>query len=237
MAKLSSMYTYLLFDCDNTLLDFDQGELLAFQALCQDFGIDAGSYPLYHTLNQQCWKELEQGKLDQQELRAERFRRFLPLVGCAVSPQAASDRFLQELSRQGIPYPQTKPLLTELRKRGYVLYLASNGIAFVQRGRYQACDLLSYLDGAFVSEDLGFQKPDRRFFDEMLRRIGSPDRKSCLMIGDSLSSDIAGGNAAGIDTVWLNQEGETIPKVQRPTYVIKNLTEVLALLPPRSQSQ
>ncbi|MFA7167976.1 MAG: YjjG family noncanonical pyrimidine nucleotidase [Sphaerochaetaceae bacterium] len=231
------MYTYLFFDCDNTLLDFDQGERNAFSILCKELDIDPGSYPLYHTLNSECWKEFERGELGQLELRMERFRRFLPSTGTTASAQEASNLFLSALSTEGIPYPETKPMLTELRRRGYRLYLASNGIAFVQQGRYKACNLLSYVDGAFVSEEIGYQKPDPRFFDAVCKHEGITDKKQCVMIGDSLTSDIKGGKAAGIDTIWYRREGATKDDVIVPDRTITRLTELLELLPPRSPAR
>jgi len=231
------MYKYLLFDCDNTLLDFDQGERNAFETLCAAFSINPLTYPVYHTHNLACWKEFEQGKLQQQELSVERFRRFLPHTGASVTPQQASDFFIRELSLQGIPYPQTKPLLTELRKRGYLLYLASNGIATVQHGRYAACGITSFFDGVFISEELGFQKPDKRFFEAIFSQTCITDPEHAVMIGDSLSSDIKGGKAAGIGTIWFDRN-ETAGKPDVvPDHTITTLTDLLALLPPRSPSQ
>lgn len=137
-------YPYLFLDCDGTLFDFDQSERNAIKFLSGQIGFDyEKGMSVYHEVNAQCWAELEQGLMDQEQLRVERFRRFLPLVGCKADPEKANEIYGDALAKEGIPYPFTKPLLTRLRSLGYKLYITTNGIPATQWGRYHASGITS----------------------------------------------------------------------------------------------
>ena len=198
-------YPYLFLDCDGTLFDFDQSERNAIKFLSGQIGFDyEKGMPIYHQVNAQCWAELEQGLMDQEQLRVERFRRFLPVVGCKAEPEKANEIYGDALAKEGIPYPFTKPLLTRLRALGHKLYITTNGIPATQWGRYHASGIIPYVDDIFISGELGYSKPDPRYFEVVLAKLGNPDRSLCAIVGDSLTSDIQGGRNAHIHTIWYN---------------------------------
>ena len=111
-------------------------------------------------------------------------------------------------------------------------YVVTNGTRSVQDSRLKKCGLLPYFDGVFISEKIGFSKPDTRFFEIATASIQSFDKKKTVIIGDSLSSDIAGGIAYGIDTVWFNPEGKPAPAdmAGKITFTAKNYDEIYSFI-------
>lgn len=228
------MYRYLFFDADGTLFDFNEAERRAIQAMAGEFGIvlDDEHIAHYQASNLSCWKAFERGELTLKELRTERFVRFNDATGFSFDPHKSSVRYQHHLSRQGILYEDSIDVLTTLKARGYTLYLASNGIAEVQHGRIADAKVAHFFDEIFISEEMGVQKPAVRYFEMMLERTGlGPHKASCVMIGDSLSSDIKGGIDSGMDTVWLNMEGSEQSTLS-PTYTVTALKQLLDLFTP-----
>jgi len=226
------MYRYLFFDADGTLFDFDEAERRAMLLMGREAGILFNDEHLdcYQRANLSCWKAFERGELTLSQLKTERFARFNSACNLSLDPGESSRRYQRELSRQGILYDDAIAILTQLKERGYTLYLASNGIAEVQRGRIKEAGVAHFFDDIFISEEMGVQKPDVRFFAEMLQRTGLTEEKdACLMIGDSLTSDIQGGRESGLDTLWINMKGESGP-TPPPTHTITSLGEILGLL-------
>ena len=86
----------------------------------------------------------------------------------------------------------------------YRLFLASNGTASVQKGRMTSANLYRFFEKSFVSQEIGHNKPSREYFEAAFAMIPGFDKSKCLMVGDSLTSDIRGGINAGIKTCWVN---------------------------------
>lgn len=126
--------------------------------------------------------------------------------------------------------PQAQALLQQLSQLPQLqLYIVSNGVAKTQNMRLQDSGFAPYFKQVFVSEAVGYQKPDVRFFDSVANNITNFDKNKTLIIGDSLTSDIQGGVNAGIDTVWYNPQHLTTTTVQ-PTYQISELLSLLKLV-------
>ena len=84
---------------------------------------------------------------------------------------------------------------------------------------------------SLFSEELGYEKPAREYFDIVAERIPHFDREKTLLIGDSLSSDMRGGQNAGIDTCWFCRSDEAkLPEGLTVTYTVRNAEELYALL-------
>ncbi|WP_320129536.1 YjjG family noncanonical pyrimidine nucleotidase [uncultured Sphaerochaeta sp.] len=229
------MYRNLFLDADGTLFDFSLAERRAFSLLAQQLGFPdtEENLELYGEVNEKCWKELEQGITTLQELKTQRFKIFLALLGIPVEGTEVSSAYETHLSRQGLLFPESKSTLETLIKRGYRLYLASNGISFVQRGRLAASSLEKYFTDIFISEEVGFQKPDPRFFAYMLQKADLQDKQEeCIMIGDSESSDMQGGQNSNLDTLWIHTEETSCSLAQKPTYECKSIEEILDFFPP-----
>ncbi len=139
-------------------------------------------------------------------------------------------RYQNFLSQQGQILTGAETLLEKLTDEGYRIFGATNGIANIQTGRMANSNIASYFEQVFISDRIGFQKPDKAFYDYITEDIAYFDYSRALMIGDSLLADIQGGNNAGIDTVWYNPYIKTNETGIRPTYEVNDYKQLLALL-------
>ena len=201
-------YKYLLFDADNTLFDFDRAEHDAFlmlDALCPGAFTEA-TYSAYHEINRNVWHMLERGEITKNELKTERFRRHLSRLGVQHNCDLIN-RIAEEYTRNlSLGTALTDGALETVRtlSEHYAVYIVTNGLTDVQSARLHSSELAPYIDRMFISEEVGFDKPDERFFDYVISEIGEPDRSAYVVIGDSLTSDIDGAARSGIDCIYYD---------------------------------
>ena len=225
-------YKFLLFDLDHTLLDFDTAEDVALTQLLKEEGVaDIQAYKDYYVpMNKALWKDLEQKKITKHELVNTRFSKLFEHFGIEKDGTYLANRYQFYLAQQGQVFSGAIELLDALIDRGYELYAATNGITTIQTGRLAQSGLAPYFNQVFISEQLQTQKPDAQFYERIGARIPNFNKKYALMIGDSLSADIQGGNNAGIDTVWYNpQHLENKTQVQS-TYEVHSYQDLLDCL-------
>ena len=225
-------YKFLLFDLDHTLLDFDAAEDVALSQLLNEEGVeDIQAYKNYYVpMNKALWKDLEQKKITKQELVNTRFAKLFAHFGIEKDGAYLAERYQFFLSKQGQIFPSVEDLLKKLISRGYELYAATNGITFIQTGRLEQSGIATFFKEIFISEQLHTQKPDAAFYEKIGARISNFDKKYALMIGDSLSADIQGGNNAGIDTIWYNPHHLVNKSLAQPTYEVDSYQALLELL-------
>lgn len=202
-------YEILLFDADDTLFDFGACEALAFKETMADFGveIDGEMGRRYAAINDSCWKRFERGELEKKELVVLRFALFLEEYGKTGDPAAINARYLEALSRQAILLEGARELLEALKERAR-MFIITNGTYAVQKGRFARSGLLPYFEEVFISEKMGTKKPEKRFFELVEEAIDGFDPQKTLVIGDSLTSDMAGAYAYGLDRLWFNPKGK-----------------------------
>ena len=224
-------YEYLLFDIDNTLMDFTAGEKTALFQSMEEMGvpITEADYQRYLEINRAAWARFETGELDSKAVQRVRFEDYAIHLGVpAEQGTALNAHYVENLGQQAILLPGAMEMLETLSKR-YKLAVATNGLTLVQRARLQKSGFLPMLGGVFISQEMGVQKPDKAYYDYIFNSFGDADRAKYLMIGDSLSADIAGGVNAGIDTCWYRPTGAGEPLI-RPTYTVDGFDELLSLL-------
>lgn len=228
MAK----YYCVLFDADNTLLNFDAAESKALAETLVNYGIepDAETVQTYRTINEELWAQLEKGQIRREKLLNERFTRFLKAIDAAGNGAEMNRYYLEQLSSH--PDLMNGEVLDVLHELSEVATLAivSNGVAKVQNRRVEESGILNYMEEVFVSEKLDSEKPNRKIFDTALRALGVENREHVLMVGDSLSSDVQGGANAGLDTCWFNPDHAENPGKVIPTYEIASLTELYSIV-------
>jgi YjjG family noncanonical pyrimidine nucleotidase len=222
-------YTWLLFDADDTLLDFPKAEADALRWTLEQSGLPfrPGFFGLYARYNQQVWGEFERGEVTSQELRIKRFRLFFDELGIPADPQAVSPLYLRNLALGADLLPGALDVIEKLKGCCH-LALITNGLADVQRPRLARSPLRDSFEKIFISEELGVAKPSPAYFDIVFREIGQPPKSSVLIIGDSPTSDIKGGLDYSIDTCWYNpkRKATDLPV----TYQVSHLQELPPLL-------
>jgi len=225
-------YKFLLFDLDHTLLDFDAAEDVALTQLLKEEGVaDIQAYKDYYVpMNKSLWKDLELKKITKKELVNTRFSKLFSHFGIEKDGIYLAEHYQFYLAQQGQVFSGAMELLDSLIDRGYELYAATNGITTIQTGRLEQSGIAPFFKEIFISEQLHTQKPDAAFYEKIGARIPNFDKKYALMIGDSLSADIQGGNNAGIDTIWYNPHHLENKTLAKPTYEVDSYQALLEIL-------
>ena len=222
-------YEVILLDVDNTLFDFSKCGSDALRKTCEDVGY-AYSKALnekYNEFNEMLWHSLEKGEIDLKTLKEKRFEKLITYYKINAEPKAMSQHFMRHLGETDFEIEGAFELCKKLSQY-FTLATMTNGISMVQRSRLKKSRLGALFSHQFISEEIGYSKPDPRIFEYVLKALDMTDKEKILMAGDSLSSDMKGGYAAGIDTCFFNPKGIeiTVPV----TYSIKHLLELPKLL-------
>ncbi len=224
------MIEFLFLDLDDTILDFHKAERIAIGKTIREFGVEPTEeiLKLYHEINKWHWEQLELGKLTRGEVLVNRFGVLFEQLGKDVDAAVCARVYEKNLSIGHYFLPGAEEAVDRLSKK-YRLFLASNGTAVVQKGRMTSANLYRFFEKVFVSQEIGFNKPSKEYFEGCFAQIPGFDRERAMIVGDSLSSDIKGGINAGIKTVWVNPEHKECGAV-KPDYEIGALSQLEALL-------
>lgn len=223
-------YRYLLIDSDATLLDFERSEREAITEVFDSFSIPVTEeiLSIYSKANREQWELLEKRQITKSQLRVDRFINFCQRTGYDRSAVDLAETYESALASKSFLLPGALDVCTYLSSK-YELYLVTNGFKQVQRGRFDPSPLAPLFRDVFVSEIVGADKPDKAYFDYVKAHIPGFRDDMALMIGDSLSSDMAGGIGAGLDVCWFNPHHKENPGL-RLTYVISDLKELKNIL-------
>lgn len=227
-------YDTLLFDIDNTLLDFKADESQALKRLFDFVGIKLTDelHQKYSAYNQSLWQKLEHNEITRNELLATRFKVFFN-ENCNrdVTDLNLSERYINYLSDGHDLMPHAAELLQTFYQNSQVrLEVATNGVPQTQYKRLKDAEIMNYFDQIFVSQEIGVNKPNIEFFNYIQNHLEKFNARRTLMIGDSLTSDIQGGNNAHIDTVWFNPQHIKNSSPAQPTYEIDNLLQIKEII-------
>ncbi len=225
-------YPYLLFDADDTLFDFPQASAHAFAALCQlqDIPNTQETRELYRTINHALWAAFDRREITKEQVVHDRFTQFLSKLGLDRDPDQCNQDYLDVLSQFVFPLPYAEEVCRELAARGHKLYIITNAVASVQRRRLDVCTFGEVFSGAFISEEAGAAKPELAYYDYVFSQVPELTRNNCLVIGDSLTSDIPGANNAGLPCCWFNPQKKPADPALRIDYEIQDLRELLAIV-------
>ena len=225
------MFEYLFLDLDDTILDFHKAEHIAIGRVMTQFGVEPTEErrARYSQINKWHWHQLELKKMTRDEVLEGRFAAFFAELGIDVDRYAVARLYEEYLSQGHWFMPGAEEAVEALHQK-YRLFLASNGTASVQKGRMTSANLYRFFEISFVSQEIGHNKPSKEYFDAAFARIPGFDKSKCLMVGDSLTSDILGGINAGIKTCWVNPGHKEAPAHLKPDYEIEALHQLPALL-------
>ena len=236
----------ILFDLDRTLWDFDVNADRTYRAMFDLFGLEQlchVDYQAFHSrycqINDMLWEAYRQGTLSKEHLSLRRFSFTLADFGCdPESPDIIrlslkmADYYVVEGTRQSGLMPGAKKLMEWLssRRDSYRMAVITNGFSEAQLPKMRHSGIDSFFDYVFLSEDVGYMKPDRRFFDVAMKKMkAGPD--DCLVVGDDYMVDIMGAMNAGIPQVWYNYASHELAEGQpKPTYTISHLLQLREIL-------
>ncbi len=224
-------YEFLLFDLDHTLLDSSASQAAAYELTMREAGVDdpAGHFDRFTRINEALWADVEAGRIQPDDVRVARFAQLVAEIRIDADPETMGETFVRGLSTNGDLFPGATKMLDDVTSTAS-LALVSNGIGSVQRARIDRLGIEHYFDAILISGEVGTAKPSSAIFDLTFEQLGQPPKPSAVMIGDSLSSDIAGGNNYGIDTCWFNRLGIPTPSEPTATHEITSLTQLANLV-------
>ncbi|NLU24864.1 MAG: noncanonical pyrimidine nucleotidase, YjjG family [Clostridiales bacterium] len=224
-------YPYVLLDADNTLFDFDTGNRNAFRAVCetQDIPDTDENFALYETCNNAMWAAFDRGECTKDFIVIERFRIFLNKLGLRRDPAVCNQVHLTTLGKSKLLLPHAEEVCRTL-SRQCKLYIVTNAVAAVQKSRLAGSGVAPYIEEAFISEDAGASKPSKAYFNYVFGKVPALTTQNCLLVGDSLSSDIQGANNAGLPCCWFNRKGYAHPEGLRIDYEIADLRQLYNII-------
>ena len=225
-------FDIILWDVDQTLLDFKKSESYAIRFCFRKFGKEASDETVsaYSSINENFWKQIEKGQINKKEALVERFRTLFRQIGEEdIEAEAFQKEYADAIVSVYYFQDDSYNLLNQLKVK-YRQYLVSNGVTYTQMKKLRLSGLDKLVDGIFVSEQLGVPKPHKEFFEQCFCAIPGFQREKALIVGDSLSSDMQGGNNAQISTCWYNPAGLENPFNIRIDYQIKDLNEIWNVL-------
>ena len=225
------MFEILFIDLDDTVLDFQKAEAVALAKTLQTFGLEPAEGVLrrYHLINKAHWEALERKELTREQVLLGRFQVLFEEMGIAAEPVKVARTYEGNLGIGHYFLPGAEEALKSLSKK-YRLFLASNGTSHVQQGRIASSGIAAYFEDMFISQEIGVNKPDVEYFNRCFAKIPDFDRDKTMIVGDSLTSDMLGGQNAGIATCWVNPDHKRRREDIRVDYEIEALSQLEGLL-------
>lgn len=217
-------YTYLLLDADDTLFDFQLAQERSLNEVFQKVGIPLEHKKTYKEISHGLWAKLEKKEITLDELKASRFQLLLEKINHKTDFDVEI-LYENTLSTHDELLDGAIEFLETVSKK-YHLVLISNGMPNIQHPRLQSSGIEKYFENIFISDEMGAQKPSTEFFDIVFNQINAK-KDQCLVIGDSLTSDILGGSNYGLDTCWINFDKKTHTL---PTYCCDSFKKILEIL-------
>lgn len=220
-------YKDLLFDADNTLFDFDKANRFAFETMCATMALPFSPelFACYERHNKAMWDRFERGEVTKDQVVVQRFANYLAEIGERRDPVACGQAQLAGLAQCAFMIEHAVEVVQTLAKT-HRIFLITNAVAAVQESRLARSPIAPYIEASFISETAGASKPQREYFDYVFAHVDGLERKDCLVIGDSLTSDIKGANDYGLPCCWFNPRRKEDRQGLYIDYVIADLREL-----------
>ena len=224
------MIKAVFLDVDNTLLDFNKGSLIGMEKAFNLNGLEYKGeyYATFKRINDELWREVERKEITREQLHQRRFNLVLKALNIDYDGWEVEKTFLELLKSIAVLIDGAKDIVEYLSKK-YILCSASNAPYIQQMGRLTTSGLIKYFKYNFISEEIGYDKPSKEFFDECFNRLNGIGKEQTVMIGDSLTADIKGAKEYGITSIWFNFEKNALREAN-PDYVVDNLEQIKDIL-------
>ena len=222
----------LFIDADDTLLDFDKAESRAIKQTFKDFDLLKydGIIESYKRNNLKAWKDFEQNIISRDDISTMRFEWvFNEFDIKGIDPYYINMVYWAYLAK-GADVIDGARDFCEWASKDHDLYVITNGTAFIQDSRFELSDMNKYFKKRYISENLGTRKPDKAFFDYIIKDLGEIDYPNAYIIGDSLSSDMQLGINAAVKTIWFNRENKINANNLKINYEVKSYDELKELI-------
>lgn len=225
-------YEIILWDVDQTLLDFLKSEDYALRYAFEQFGkcIDSAIVSLYSEINDSYWKRLEKGEITKQEVLHGRFQSLFAKLSIKDIQVDNFAKIFQTALGSVCFYKDDSYRLCQELKKDHRQYVVTNGVAWTQQNKLKLAGFDQIMNDIFISENLGSPKPNKEFFDKCFEMIPDFNRQKTIIVGDSLTSDMLGGNRAGITCCWYNPAGKEKKGNAHIDYEINNLWDIKEVL-------
>ena len=226
-------YTTILWDLDQTILDFDKSMDYALRTSFEKLGLTITDEIVarYAAINDSYWKRLELGEVTKEEVLIGRFRTlFEELKITQYQAEDIAGIYQDQLGSVAFFLENADKVVIRLKAEGYRQYVLTNGVNRTQAHKMKISGLDQLTDGVFASELIGYPKPMKEYYDACFAQLEGISREECLIIGDSLTSDIKGANNAGIAACWYNPHGIENTLDVTVDYEIKHLEEIYEIL-------
>ena len=221
-------YDWILFDVDNTLLDFDGAAHGAFHSTLEELGVPClpHYFEEYTRINKGVWGEFDEGKISQDQIRTLRFERFFSKISVSADATQFNEVYLAQLIQYSELIEGARPLLNQLASQ-VSMGIITNGMKESQRPRLKKTDITHFFEVIVVSDEIGVSKPHPQFFEHALKQMPLPNPEKILVVGDNLHTDIKGGNGVGLQTCWFNpKQGGNETPIQ-PDFEIHRLDDLV----------
>ncbi|MFF5513512.1 YjjG family noncanonical pyrimidine nucleotidase [Staphylococcus capitis] len=225
-------YKHILLDFDDTIVDFYDAEEKAFYNMAKHYRHFPTKQDFQHfrKVNQAHWEAFQQNELTKEQVLSHRFINYFNDYYIEVGGKEADEIFRDELAKAPLKFfDQTIETINQLKDK-HSLYIVTNGVTITQQRRIAQTNFNDIFNGIFISEQTGYQKPMREFFDYIFNEIGNINREETIIVGDSLTSDVMGGLNANIQTCWFNYRGKENNSNIQPHYEISNLSELINIV-------
>ena len=223
------VYTHILFDLDNTLLDFNRASKLAFKTTIRHLDIDYAEdhYNAYKQINKEVWQEYEKGKLSKQGIIKNRWNAIHSLLKIETDPQLTNKYYLDQLVVYSELIDGAAEMLEKMVQKNIKMGLITNGFKDVQKQKIKKLGIRKYFQAIVISDEIGVNKPDIQFFQYTLEKLKNPRPEEVLIVGDNLGSDILGGHQSGLDTCWYNPDKLLNENSFNPTFEVRDYKSIL----------
>lgn len=207
-------FSTLLMDADDTIFDFPKCEYNALKETIAKNGLTFTdeTHAIFSRINNSLWKKFEINQITRSELKIQRFRQLVETCFRDFqNPDILADTYINELAKQPVLIDGAFEALQKITQK-FDVYIITNGLSRVQRGRFGKSPITPLVKDIFISDEMGVNKPNKEYFDKVLKQIPENDNSKILVVGDSLTSDMQGGKNAGLTTcIYDNKNKITLP--------------------------